>query len=187
MRKLSHEEMNSVAGAGVGVGEALDTVIEAILEAAHAGESGTALAEALVHEHEKNNHSGITHDKAILNVDMISANMDMHNILFHKGNAEGLQKDLNTLTSDQRVHYDVQHAGYLAGPGELFHQDIKISHNADVINIDTYSANMDLHDIQSHHASSSEQTDINQLVHDQRTHYDVASEKFVAGPGERYK
>ncbi|EAO5527829.1 hypothetical protein T081_005043 [Salmonella enterica subsp. enterica serovar Monophasic] len=187
MRKLTAQELNTIAGAGVGIGDALDTIIEGIMEAAHAAEGGVALGEALDHYSETQNHGGVTHDKAALNVDMISANMDMHDILFHKGNTEGLQKDLNTLTTDQRVHYDVQHGGYLAGPGELFHNDVQVSHNSGTINIDTYSANLDRHDIQSGHGTPSEQTDINQLVFDQRTHYDVAEGKFVEGTGDRFK
>ncbi|ECW0910499.1 TPA: hypothetical protein ACIUI9_003732 [Salmonella enterica subsp. enterica serovar 13,23:b:-] len=186
MRKLMVHEISTVAGAGVGVGEALETIIEAIVEAAHAGEGGSALAEALHHENaQMDPHSGITHDKDTLNVDMISANMDMHDILFHHGNAKGLQNDLNELTSDQRVHYDAHLNGYLSGPGALFHSDIRNTHDSDTLNIDTLSANLDKHDIQSGHGTPSTQTDINQLVHDHRTHYDVAEGKFEPGAGDR--
>ncbi|ASQ25722.1 hypothetical protein EVT38_24075 [Salmonella enterica subsp. enterica serovar Java] len=186
MKKLTSMELDLIAGSGIGLGEALEDVAEAIIEIAHGGDGGVALGEALDHAPAEHiTHSGVTHDKDILNIDMISANMDMHDILFHHGNSVGLQKDLNALTSDQRVHYDVHLGGYLAGPGTLFHDDVQIKRDPDVLNIDTYSANLDRSEILSGHATPSDQTDINQLVHDHRTHYDVKEGKFVAGPGER--
>ncbi|EFR2128082.1 hypothetical protein HZM71_002856, partial [Salmonella enterica] len=63
--------------------------------------------------------------------------------------------------------------------------DVQIKRDPEVLNIDTYSVNLDRSEILSGHATPSDQTDINQLVHDHRTHYDVKEGKFVAGPGER--
>ena len=86
MRALTIEECNHIYGGGVGFGEALETVIDGIVEATHASEGAVSLAEALgAFEEKAPIASKYTTDQDVLHMDVYIANNYMHELQTHSG------------------------------------------------------------------------------------------------------
>ncbi|EJB9167274.1 hypothetical protein MXG79_004975 [Escherichia coli] len=106
MKQLRYNECSRIYGGGVGLGEAVEGVIEGIINAAHGSEGALALAEALgAFEDPKEKVPKYTTDKTILNMDAYIANTYMSDLINHNGSKK--------VTDQQRENaiVNLQHDG----------------------------------------------------------------------------
>ncbi|HCQ3813696.1 TPA: hypothetical protein OKD72_004726 [Escherichia coli] len=191
MRRLTAEECNCIYGGGVGLGEALETIIDGIVEAAHASEGALSLAEALGAFEGKNDTavSKYTTDKDVLQMDVDIANSYMHELQTHTGSDKvsdsGREYCINELQNDGRVYYNpLEHKFDILGGtpeyGAVTQNDLK---DPDIRNFYNYIMEQDVKNINSSDPTTVKNAleSIQNSTRDGAYHYSVTQGKFVLG------
>lgn len=191
MRKLTFNECNCIYGGGVGLGEALEPIIEGMVEATHASEGAVSLAEALgAFEHKDGTAvSKYTTDGDILHIDADIANSYMHELQTHTGSdkvSDSEREDcIHTLQNDGRVYYNpLEHKFEALGGspeyGAVTADDLK---DPDTHKFYSYIMEQDSKNIYSSDATTAKNAleSIKNSTRDGACHYSVTEGKFIVG------
>ncbi|MBB7069585.1 hypothetical protein [Escherichia coli] len=190
MRELTIEECKNIYGGGVGLGEALETVIDGIVEATHASEGALSLAEALGAFEEKGpTVSKYTTDQDVLHMDVYIANNYMHELQTHSGSEKitdsGREKAIDELQNDGRVYFDPLENKFEALGGSPEYGTVTQEELKDPDTHKLYEYIME-QDIKNVHSSDQETKhnaleSIKNSTREGAFHYDVTQGKYVLG------
>lgn len=191
MRELTIDECSIIYGGGIGLGEALEAILDGAVEAAHASEGAVSLAEALGAFEDKNGTavSRYTTDKDVLNLDVDIANTYMHDIQTHTGSDKltdsGREEAIHELQNDGRVYFNplenkFEALGGAPENGSVTKEDLK---DPDVNRFYEYCMNQDIKDLHSSDPSTVNNAidAIKSNTRDGAYHYSVTQGKFVVG------
>ncbi|EIW3898137.1 hypothetical protein ACLZRP_26550 [Klebsiella pneumoniae] len=191
MRRLTAEECNCIYGGGVGLGEALETIIDGIVEATHASEGALSLAEALGAFDGKKDFTvpKYTTDKDVLQMDVDVANSYMHELQTHTGSDKvsdsAREACINELQNDGRVYYNpLEHKFDILGgapeSGAVTQRDLK---DPDIRNFYNYIMEQDVKNINSSDPTTAKNAleSIQYSTREGVYHYSVTQGKFVLG------
>lgn len=190
MRALTIEECNHIYGGGVGFGEALETVIDGIVEATHASEGAVSLAEALgVFEEKAPIASKYTTDQDVLHMDVYIANNYMHELQTHNGSDKitdsDREKAIDALQDDGRVYFNPLENKFEALGGTPEHGTVSKEELKDPETHRFYEYIME-QDIKNIHSTDEDakQNALESIKNSTREgayHYDVTQGKYILG------
>ncbi|HFP5150914.1 TPA: hypothetical protein ACHIDG_004650 [Escherichia coli] len=188
MRELSVEECKSIYGGGVSLGEALETVIDGIIEATHASEGALSLAEALgAFEEKERIVSKYTTDQDVLHMDVYIANSYMHELQTHTGSDKVTdsvrEKVIDELQNDGRVYFNplenkFEALGGVPKYGAVNSDELKDPYTHRLYE---YIMNQDIKDIHSSDIRTKQNAleSIKNSTREGAYHYDVTQGKYI--------